>query len=450
MRRRIAVSTMLAAAVGVVAAGLVALGLVRSAYDGQARKTLHQEAVLISNLIDTRPAVAAQVASAAKLRAERISPDGRPTRAGLRPARLAPTGLDPADVSAAAAGEELATVRRLKGIRYLVEVQPVAGGGGVIVAQPLSEARAVTSGVLRKLALALAIGLGTAALIGVALARRLAQPLARAADAAHRLADGERSLRLAEDGPDEIADLSHSLNALAQALTKSEAREREFLLSVSHELRTPLTGIRGFAEAISEGVTDPRQASRTIEVEAGRMQRLVADLLDLARAGADDFRLDLSTVDLGGLVREGATIWRHRCAEEGVIFSVELPNEPVLVHTDPGRIRQVLDGLAENALRVTPSGRPIVFCVQPGGVLQVRDGGPGLSAEDLSVAFERSVLYDRYRGVRQVGTGLGLALVGALVHRLGGRAQAGHGPEGGACFTVRLPAAPVAPSTIMR
>jgi two-component system OmpR family sensor kinase len=77
--------------------------------------------------------------------------------------------------------------------------------------------------------------------------------------------------------------------------------------------------------------------------------------------------------------------------------------------------------------------------VQAPGVLQVRDGGPGLRAEDFPVAFDRSVLYDRYRGVRQVGTGLGLALVGALVRRLGGTAEAGLAPEGGACFTVHLP-----------
>jgi two-component system OmpR family sensor kinase len=77
--------------------------------------------------------------------------------------------------------------------------------------------------------------------------------------------------------------------------------------------------------------------------------------------------------------------------------------------------------------------------VATSGLLQVRDGGPGLSPEDLPVAFDRSVLYDRYRGVRQVGTGLGLAIVGALVRRLGGTAEAGRAPEGGACFSVRLP-----------
>ncbi|MDQ2748263.1 MAG: sensor histidine kinase, partial [Actinomycetota bacterium] len=106
------------------------------------------------------------------------------------------------------------------------------------------------------------------------------------------------------------------------------------------------------------------------------------------------------------------------------------------------RVRQVLDGLLDNALRVTPANRPIVLALrgEPGAaVVEVRDGGPGLSEADLAVAFERSVLHERYRGVRQVGTGLGLAIVGRLVARLGGNAEAGHAPEGGARFTIRLP-----------
>ena len=431
LRRRIALSTIAAALVGVVAAGLVALGLVRTAYDGQARRVLHREAVLIANLDDARRGnLAARTVRSVGITLIRVRSDG--TVIGHKSA-------DPSDVATAAAGRQRATSRRVDGVRNLVEVQPVDSGGGVILMQPLSEARAVTAAVLRKLVLALALGLGAAALIGVGLARRLAQPLMRAADAAHQLAAGDRSIRLVEQGPDELADLSRSLNALAQSLATSEAREREFLLSVSHELRTPLTGIRGYAEAIGEGLVNPVEAGRTIEAEAQRMQRLVSDLLDLARADADDFRLDLARVDLTSLVREAAAVWQRRCAEVGVLFRLDLPPFPVLVTTDAGRIRQVLDGLAENALRVTPSQQPIVFCVEAGGVMQVRDGGPGLNPEDIMVAFERAVLYDRYRGVRQVGTGLGLALVGSLVARLGGTAQAGHAPEGGASFTVRLP-----------
>ncbi|SDD80548.1 hypothetical protein SAMN05216174_11880 [Actinokineospora iranica] len=104
-------------------------------------------------------------------------------------------------------------------------------------------------------------------------------------------------------------------------------------------------------------------AGATIDREATRLDRLVAHLLDLARLGADDFRLDVLAVDLTALVAEAATVWSARCAAAGVRFSVESPSEPVVAHADPRRLRQVLDGLAENASRVTPAGRPIVLAL---------------------------------------------------------------------------------------
>jgi two-component system sensor histidine kinase BaeS len=124
------------------------------------------------------------------------------------------------------------------------------------------------------------------------------------------------------------------------------------------------------------------------------------------------------------------------------VLRVRLPDAPVLVETDPGRVRQVIDGLCENALRVVPAGALLVLAVHPGesgGVVEVRDGGPGFTDEDLQVAFERGALNRRYRGIRKVGSGLGLALAARLVARLGGRITAGHAPEGGAMFTVELP-----------
>ena len=115
---------------------------------------------------------------------------------------------------------------------------------------------------------------------------------------------------------------------------------------------------------------------------------------------------------------------------------------PVVVATDPRRLRQVLDGLAENAVRVSPAGAPLVLSLAPtqaGAVLQVRDGGPGLSEQDYEVAFQRGALHERYRASRPGGTGIGLVLVHGLVTRLGGAITAGPAPEGGACFTISLP-----------
>jgi two-component system OmpR family sensor kinase len=104
-------------------------------------------------------------------------------------------------------------------------------------------------------------------------------------------------------------------------------------------------------------------------------------------------------------------------------------------------LRQVVDGLTENALRVTPAGRPIVLSLDVGpgvAALRVRDGGPGLSDADYQVAFQRGVLHGRYRHERPVGTGVGLALAHGLVTRMGGSIAAGPAPEGGACFTITL------------
>ncbi|MCW2498013.1 HAMP domain-containing sensor histidine kinase, partial [Jatrophihabitans sp.] len=245
-------------------------------------------------------------------------------------------------------------------------------------------------------------------------------------------------------------DVAEAITYLAHALGQSEARQREFLMSVSHDLRTPLTAITGYAESLADGVIpsgDGPAVGSVMLAEAHRLERLVGDLLDLARLGAQDFRIDLAPVDLTDLARSAAVVWDARC--RGVGVQLHLEAFPAYALTDGARVRQILDGLLENALRVTPAGRPIVLAVRTEpdgrGVAEVRDGGPGLSADDLAVAFERGELYRRYRGVRQVGTGLGLAIVHGLAQRLGGSVEAGHAAEGGARFTVRLPAVPQNP-----
>ncbi|HEY6745565.1 MAG TPA: HAMP domain-containing sensor histidine kinase [Mycobacteriales bacterium] len=449
---RIALVTTAVAVVAVLVAGLVSLGLVRSAGDGDARRTLSALADAAADgsgagagRVGTGP-VATRTRTRNQLNALKIDFTFL-TRAGATqggPADgLASRALSERERREVVDGRSLSLTRDVGGVRTLVEARPSASGG-VVLAQALSDASFARDAVQR-IGIALLIGLAVAVLAGVLLARLLARPLRRAARTAHLLAAGARDVRVPPEGPAEVAEVADSLNALSAALATSEGRQRDFLLSVSHELRTPLTAITGFAESLADGVTtgtDVRPVGRTVLGEARRLDRLVSDLLDLARLGALDFRIDLRPVDLTELVRAAGDVWRARCEAVGVIGRTDLPAHPVLCVTDPTRVRQILDGLAENALRVTPAGRPVVLGLYetPGAaVLQVRDGGPGLSDEDLPVAFERSVLYERYRGVRQVGTGVGLALVHGLTTRLGGSADAGRAAEGGACFTVRLP-----------
>lgn len=321
-----------------------------------------------------------------------------------------------------------------------------AGSEAVLLAQPLDRAVSLTSAQKGRLVIGLAIGLFGGALAGVALGRGLTRPLARVAAAARRLSAGQRDVRVPPEGPLEVADVAQALNGLAHALAASEERQRAFLLNVSHELRTPLTAVSGYAEALADSALPPEEIPRAglvIRDEAARLQRRVEDLLALARLEADDFRIEPAPVDIGVLLRAAADAWAPRAQEAGVSLTVQAPPTGPVAQADGERVRQIVDALVDNALRVLPPGAPLVLAAwadERGVVcLAVRDGGPGLTADDLAVAFQRGRLQERYRGSRAVGSGLGLALVGELAHRMGGTAEATPAPEGGACFAVWLP-----------
>uniref|UniRef100_UPI003B3B58BB HAMP domain-containing sensor histidine kinase n=1 Tax=Nakamurella sp. TaxID=1869182 RepID=UPI003B3B58BB len=333
------------------------------------------------------------------------------------------------------------------GALQLVEARSTATGGFALVtpADVAAETRRAVEG---RLIWAVGAGLVAALLIGLLIARVVSAPLRRTADLARQMGRGARDVRVPVAGPREVADVSIAVNELADALRHSESRQREFLASVSHELRTPLAGISGQAQALADGLVAPDEQADVgtlIQGEAARMDRLVSDLLDLARLGADRFTLDVQPVDLTALIGEMAQVWRVRCDRAGVPLRLELPAGPVPVRTDPRRLRQVLDGLAGNALRMLPAGRPLVLSLRAGptaaagAVLQVRDGGPGLAPEDYPVAFVPGELHRRYRGRRPTGAGLGLALAHGLVQRLGGDIVATPASEGGVAMTIRLP-----------
>jgi two-component system sensor histidine kinase BaeS len=239
----------------------------------------------------------------------------------------------------------------------------------------------------------------------------------------------------------EIAAVTHALAGLDAALVTSEARQREFLLSISHELRTPITAVRGYAEAMADGLVPPADVASvgaTLVAETERLDHFVGDLLELARLEADDFTIAHAPTDVAALLNEAATAWQARAAAAEVALAVVAA--PATVRTDARRLRQVIDGLIENALRVSPAGSTISLrLVHDNSTrIEVQDGGPGLAAEDLDVAFDRGVLRARYRDIRPVGTGLGLSIASRLVTRLGGTISVANAPGGGAVFTVSL------------
>ena len=179
---------------------------------------------------------------------------------------------------------------------------------------------------LRQVVRALVVAVGIAAMLGLLVAVRISRPLRRTAEAARALAAGRRDVAVLAEGPAEVAEVGLAVNTLAAALSHSEARQREFLLPVSHELRTPLTAITGYAESLADGVVAPERAAEVgsiVLTESLRLNRLVSDLLDLARLDAQEFRIEIVDVDVEQLCRAAGQVWSGRCAAVGVRFDVQ-------------------------------------------------------------------------------------------------------------------------------
>jgi two-component system, OmpR family, sensor kinase len=218
--------------------------------------------------------------------------------------------------------------------------------------------------------------------------------------------------------------------------------ERDFLLSVSHDLRTPLTSIGGYAEAIADGTVESREdqkrAAEVIEAEARRLERLVADLLDLARLDAHEFSLTPRPVDAAEVVGEAVDAFEPAAREIDVELGVNRPSSAP-VDADPERLGQVVANLVENALKYART-RVTVGVSSANGTLELRvdDDGPGIDPDDLPRVFDR--LYtSRSAPGRKVGTGLGLAIVRELSAAMGGTADVVSLDSHGTRFVVRIP-----------
>ncbi|MBA2296736.1 MAG: HAMP domain-containing histidine kinase, partial [Actinobacteria bacterium] len=212
-----------------------------------------------------------------------------------------------------------------------------------------------------------------------------------------------------------------------------------FLLSVSHELKTPLTAIRGYAEGLREGVLPAEEAAATIVRESQRLERLVGDVLDLARMRKAEFSVRRERIDLRAIALEALRRYAGQAKSFGVSLDVEgATAAPALGDAD--RTLQIVSNLVENALRLAPAGGSVRIRAAP-GELQVEDTGPGLRPEELERAFERFYLYSRYGRERAVGTGLGLAIVKELAEGMDGSVAARSAPGRLTVFTLRLPLA---------
>jgi two-component system sensor histidine kinase BaeS len=325
---------------------------------------------------------------------------------------------------------------KVNGREYLYATRP-SGDEVVVLLRTASSVRADSRPFWFALAAAGALGCLLAVGVAAALARSIARPVVRVARASSRLAAGEAVEPVPLTGSRELRELSESFNTMAEQIRRVREAERAFLLSVSHELKTPLTAIRGYAEALEEGVLTPERAVRVIRTEAERLERLVSDLLHLARLDRQRFDIHPTTVDLAEIARESATRHEARARELGVRLELR-PESPAPASADPERLLQAVSNLVENALRCAPAGGAVTLTAAPGR-LAVIDTGPGIAEEEIPYAFDRFFLYRRYNGHRAVGTGLGLAIVRELAQAMGGDVEVESPPGAGTAFTIRLP-----------
>ncbi|HEY7130984.1 MAG TPA: HAMP domain-containing sensor histidine kinase [Candidatus Limnocylindrales bacterium] len=240
-----------------------------------------------------------------------------------------------------------------------------------------------------------------------------------------------------------------ALIPIRESLTSQRAalrRQREFAADASHELRTPLTVIRSSVEHLRRNRGEPdatTEALEDIDAEVGHLTALVDDLLLLARSDSGAITLSRMPVDLGDVAAEGAGALAKLAADRGV--SLGLDPEPGMVRGDHARLRQLIVILVDNAIRHTPRGGSVLVKVRGDErevQAEVDDDGPGIRPEDMPRVFER---FWRAPGAVAGGTGLGLAIAKSIVDLHEGRITVSNRPEGGARFTVRLPAAPQPP-----
>jgi two-component system sensor histidine kinase ChvG len=283
------------------------------------------------------------------------------------------------------------------------------------------------------------VALGFSVLLTLVLALTISRPLERLSRAARGIAAGEQDVPIPVGGGGEISELGR---AFADMTQKLEARQRyisEFAADVAHEFKSPLTSIRGAAELLAEGAADDPEARRrflrNIELDAARLDRLVSRLLELSRIETSEEQPQI--VDLRALCQRA--IERSETPDGAIVFSYESGIH--LVRARESDLETALLNLLDNALRFSPPGVPVELSVRgekksPWVEIRVTDRGPGVPAEHLSRIFERFYTTDAERD----GTGLGLAIVKSVAVAHGGVVGVFRPNEGGACFTVRLPA----------
>lgn len=313
------------------------------------------------------------------------------------------------------------------------------------VSGPPAEEIAFLTAVNRSLLLGALIAGVVAVIVTFATSSRILRPVERLTEAARRMEKGDLSVRVDIESEDEIGQLAHAFNAMADSLAQQEQLRRNMVSDVAHELRTPLTNLRGYLEAARDGLLPPdSELVDNLYEETMLLNRLVADLQELAQAEAGQLTLLRGPIALNEIVSQTVAIFQPQADAKGLTIEVSLPEGLPPVNVDRERIGQVLRNLLANALAYTPSGGRITITAEQreGQIaVSVHDTGAGIPPEHLPYVFDRFYRADRARARQTGGAGLGLAIVKQLVQAHGGTVAAESTPGQGSTFTFTLPVA---------
>jgi signal transduction histidine kinase len=332
--------------------------------------------------------------------------------------------------------------------RYLAVARPLRlspkgpAFGDLIVATPKTELTRRWVPLLKRLAAASLGGILVAWLLAWYLSRRITRPLLALSDATDEISRGHYDVDLPEvPAGGEVGHLAQRFREMAARLGEAEKQERNFLMSVSHELRTPLTAIRGHVDALREGVAaDPVVRAASLDMiasETTRLERLVGDVLDLAKLEAHRFTLLSEEVDMGRLCEQAYAAFGEEARRRGIDYEKRFEASPTIV-SDGDRVLQIISNLLSNAFRWTPDGGKVELelAARNGRVsVAVDDNGPGVPLE------ERERIFRPFWSRDDSGTGLGLAIAHELAAALGGRIELESETGKGSRFELVLPAA---------